>query len=660
MGAAPRSSVAVTVKDPAAQDAGSGPKGSAQAGWHGAAYLQIVTILSSFLIGALAAGLLFQSVGRMTAMPRHHARLQLEEGRLRLQQEQQLQATQQLAAPPQQCSPAPPKECPQPSPCPQLSPSPCPQPSPQPPQPCLPPPVPPYVARHLAALEAAPTPSLAEVARQQGIVYMGSGRRLQRFASKLVSGTPVTVVTLGGSVTANAGTSHPSLGYPSRFMAWLNATFPHPGNQLLNRGIGASACGLFALCVEKMMPPTPPDMVVLEFTFNEPPELPYDHPHRRGFEKLLRKVLRLPSRPLVVVLHHWAWWHATAYTDTGVVGGLYWGGAETQLSLFAQYYDTPNLSLRAAAYHLMRRGVGNFKVDKLITPDTEGRASPDPGKIGESFYKDAVHPADFGHQASERGAAVSCLSGSLVVAMADLLMELTWQGVTKLTRQAEAQAVDAQQAASAAAAAAQQPGVAARRRVVSIDAAAEEEEGIPPHMIRGNTDDPASACYLQEAFQPVVVQASNFSWVPARPNATTFNAQKWAWTGSQPGAWAELAVDTREDTTSNLTAPVGPAIKTIVILGYLRSYESMGSAQVECVSGCTCDSAKLEGTWDRRATLMQMHEIWVTQHADCRVRVTILPETQSGAHKISLTSLMAAAYPIFAADTLANEAGLSG
>ena len=50
----------------------------------------------------------------------------------------------------------------------------------------------------------------------------------------------------------------------------------------------------------------------------------------------------------------------------------------------------------------------------------------------------------------------------------------------------------------------------------------------------------------------------------------------------------------------------------------------------------------------------------VTQHADCRVRVTILPETQSGAHKISLTSLMAAAYPIFAADTLANDGALSG
>ena len=28
--------------------------------------------------------------------------------------------------------------------------------------------------------------------------------------------------------------------------------------------------------------------------------------------------------------------------------------------LLLQYYDTPNLSLRAAAYHLMRRGIGNF------------------------------------------------------------------------------------------------------------------------------------------------------------------------------------------------------------------------------------------------------------------------------------------------------------
>lgn len=36
----------------------------------------------------------------------------------------------------------------------------------------------------------------------------------------------------------------------------------------------------------------------------------------------------------------------------------------------------------------------------------------------------------------------------------------------------------------------------------------------------------------------------------------------------------------------------------------------------------------------------------VTQHASCRIRVSILPETSSGAHKISLSFLMVSAFPI--------------
>lgn len=62
------------------------------------------------------------------------------------------------------------------------------------------------------------------------------------------------VVSLGGSVTAGAGALSPAHAYPARFMDWVNATFPHPGHQLVNRGIGATSSGIFALCAERMMP----------------------------------------------------------------------------------------------------------------------------------------------------------------------------------------------------------------------------------------------------------------------------------------------------------------------------------------------------------------------------------------------------------------------
>ncbi len=47
--------------------------------------------------------------------------------------------------------------------------------------------------------------------------------------------------------------------------------------------------------------------MVVELTFNEPEDAPFTFPQRRGFERLLRKLARMPRSPAVVVLHHYAW-----------------------------------------------------------------------------------------------------------------------------------------------------------------------------------------------------------------------------------------------------------------------------------------------------------------------------------------------------------------
>ena len=75
----------------------------------------------------------------------------------------------------------------------------------------------------------------------------------------------------------------------------------------------------------------------------------------------------------------------------------------------------------------------------------------------------------------------------------------------------------------------------------------------------------------------------------------------------RPGAWAELLIDSREDAASNQTS----SGTTNVVLGYLKSYKSMGAAKVECVGGCRCQESWLEGTWERLATLAQVHEFQV-------------------------------------------------
>jgi hypothetical protein len=77
------------------------------------------------------------------------------------------------------------------------------------------------------------------------------------------------------------------------------------------------------------------DLVVVEFTFNEEANLPYTSPSRRGFEQLLRKLLRLPNSPAIIMLHHYAWYFS--FGD-GVDSGLFYRQAEEQLGTMAQVW----------------------------------------------------------------------------------------------------------------------------------------------------------------------------------------------------------------------------------------------------------------------------------------------------------------------------------
>lgn len=112
-------------------------------------------------------------------------------------------------------------------------------------------------------------------------------------------------------------------------------------------------------------------------------------------------------------------------------------------------------------------------------------------------------------------------------------------------------------------------------------------------------------------------------------------------------------------------------------LSHLASYQGMGTARVECVSGCKCDPSWLDGTWDRQAslfTILRFHVrpgagfsaersccirsvrsscplaplpsanacrasflLQVTRHKQCRFRVTVLDkpgEFPQDGHKV--------------------------
>ncbi|KAK9837030.1 hypothetical protein WJX81_008137 [Elliptochloris bilobata] len=101
-----------------------------------------------------------------------------------------------------------------------------------------------------------------------------------------------------------------------------------------------------------------------------------DTPINRGLERLIRKLLKLPSRPFVVLVH----WYATALALDFLQEAHFWQTAERDSGLLAEYYDVASVSVRNTFYHLFHGG-------QSLT-----------GIRNESlFLIDHVHPNEFGH-----------------------------------------------------------------------------------------------------------------------------------------------------------------------------------------------------------------------------------------------------------------------
>ncbi|PSC72893.1 photosystem II reaction cent isoform B [Micractinium conductrix] len=454
---------------------------------------------------------------------------------------------------------------------------------------------------------------------QRGLAFSGSGRLIERAAAKLLGGQPIKAYTIGGSVTRGAGASSDATSYPSRFFEFLNSTFPHRGHVLQNKGIGATTSGIYSVCAEAIIPPDA-DLLVAEFTFNEPADIPFTSPQRRAFEQLLRKLARLPGQPAVVVLHHYAWWFSGG---DGVQGGLFYRPAEMQLTTMAQYYDMPSPSVRAAVWPLMRAGVAPFKVSRVIKP---GQVTPngvklpvaEPGTERQYYFYDRVHPSDTGHQV-----------------MAELLAGVVLQAAARV-----------QAAAAAAAAAAGDGG--------GLAAVKPRAAELPPPMIPGNADVPTTLC----AMQPLAKRMRGFEYRAERPDRQDPVDQKWGYVGEEEGAWLEMEMNTLDGSSSG----AGAQTKATVFLGYLRSYQGMGVARVECKRDCTCLPTRIDGRWKQRVSLTQMHEFQVSQHPRCRVRITIERRPSAGGRKhgggkMHLSALMVSHFPLALDGRIAGMAG---
>ncbi|EFJ49700.1 hypothetical protein VOLCADRAFT_89683 [Volvox carteri f. nagariensis] len=161
-------------------------------------------------------------------------------------------------------------------------------------------------------------------------------------------------------------------------------------HSFLNGAVPGTMSGYTSSCLKIHLIPNP-DLVFVEFTVNDSHLSSWgeeDSP-RRPLERLLRKVLNLPSNPAVVLVNMFA---------MGPSNGIYWQTAEREFMEFTAYYGLPSVSLRAAVFPSATAG---------------GAEEVSPGAI---FNGGAMHPGRGGHVVVTELLITLCLEVALVAA----------------------------------------------------------------------------------------------------------------------------------------------------------------------------------------------------------------------------------------------------
>ncbi|EJD01844.1 Cap64 protein [Fomitiporia mediterranea MF3/22] len=170
-------------------------------------------------------------------------------------------------------------------------------------------------------------------------MHLGSGARVQRVIHKALSGLPVTISILGGSVSACHGAGDDPISprcYPSRFFQWWNEVFPHPASELTNGAQRRTDSAYFSFCSAHHLPDVT-DLVILDFDVDDP----LDDAWKAHFELLVRSILVRPDQPAVVILGHFS---------PQIIDTYGFHGPEIVHNVIAQFYDVPHISTKPTLF----------------------------------------------------------------------------------------------------------------------------------------------------------------------------------------------------------------------------------------------------------------------------------------------------------------------
>ena len=115
---------------------------------------------------------------------------------------------------------------------------------------------------------------------------------------KAMSGQPVTVAALGGSITEGFFSSVPEKSYAGIMAKWWKENFPEVKISYVNAGIGATDSYLGLHRASRDVLSHDPDFMIVDFTVNDTAEPFYE----KSYERLIKTLLSAKSRPAVVLL----------------------------------------------------------------------------------------------------------------------------------------------------------------------------------------------------------------------------------------------------------------------------------------------------------------------------------------------------------------------
>lgn len=191
----------------------------------------------------------------------------------------------------------------------------------------------------------------------KGLVVRGNWARLKKCMHRAANKETLHIGFLGGSITQGSLASDEKLCYAYRVYEWWREKFPEADFKYINGGIGGTSSHYGAARADKDVLKYRPDVVIVDFSVNDEA----DEFFEETYEGVIRKLLKAPSRPAVVIMNN-------VFYDDG-------HNAQEFHNRIGNYYGVPCISMKSAVYPMIADGL--YTAQEL-TPDN-------------------LHPNDLGH-----------------------------------------------------------------------------------------------------------------------------------------------------------------------------------------------------------------------------------------------------------------------